>query len=103
MKMTKNLTQKRWKEQIIFFIFLMVAQVANAQTQTDFNQSGLQNFKTKVIPILNGIVAVFAILGIFYAAYKFLTGDADGGKRFFISVIIGGVIWFVAAQIVSAL
>ena len=82
---------------------IMFSKIAEAQTKTDFNQTGLQNFKTKVIPILNGIVAVFAILGIFYAAYKFLTGDADGGKRFFISVIIGGVIWFVAAQIVSAL
>lgn len=97
--------QKLKRLQRTFFVFMLLAisSIAEADTRTDLNQSGLNNFKTKVIPILNGIVAVFALLGIFYSAYQFFTGDADRGKKFLTSVLIGGVIWFLGFSIVNAL
>ncbi len=104
MKRTSNFNLKNLKTTSLIFTLILISKIAEAQTtSTDLNQSGLANFRNRVIPILNGIVAVFALLGIFYAVYQFFTGDAERGKKFLTSVIIGGVVWFLAAQIVNAI
>lgn len=54
----------------------------------------------KVIPWLNWIVIIAALIGCGRAAFKFFQGDSDAGKML-IGILIGLGIWFGAQALVG--
>jgi type IV secretory pathway VirB2 component (pilin) len=82
------------KKEIFLFVLLFASQFANASVESSL--LGLKNV------LLGSILPIFAVLGLGFAAFSFLTGNPNA-KQHLVYAITGAAILFGAQSIVDLL